>query len=89
MCSWKIAPGHYWPAADEFLKSGAPMPDELTMIGRWHAPGSVSGWLLVEAKGSRPLYEHAAQRANLLKVQVTPIGDDSEAAQARSRVYEK
>ena len=37
MISWKIAPGHHKPAGEGFLKSGAPMPDGLTLIGRWHA----------------------------------------------------
>jgi len=59
------------------------------MIGRWHAPGSVRGWLLVEANDPKPLYEHAAQWANLLDVQVTPIVEDNEAAQALSKVYGK
>lgn len=89
MISWKIAPGHHKPAAEGFLKSGAPMPDGLTMIGRWHAPGSASGWALVEAKNPNPLYEHIAQWANLLEFQVTPVVEDGEAAQALSKFYGK
>ena len=85
--SWKIAPGNHKPAAERFLESGAPMPDGLTMIGRWHAPGSASGWLLVEAKDPKPVYEHVAQWANLFELQVTPVVEDSEAAQALSKVY--
>ena len=87
MISWKIAPGHHKPAAEGFLKSGAPMPDGLTLIGRWHAPGSVCGWALVEGKDLKALYEHVAQWADLLELQTTPVFEDGEAAQALSEVY--
>jgi hypothetical protein len=40
MISWKIPPGSHKPAAEGFLRSGAPPPPGLKMIGRWHAPGS-------------------------------------------------
>lgn len=85
--SWKIAPGHHKIAGERFLQSGAPMPEGLSMVGRWHAPGSVCGWLLVEAANPEPLYEHVGQWADLLELQVTPVLEDAEAAQALSRVY--
>jgi len=65
------------------------MPEGLTMIGRWHAPGSACGWVLAEARDPKPLYEHAAEWAYLLELQVMPVVEDSEAAQAMSRVYGK
>lgn len=89
MIRWKITPGNHKPAAERFLKSGAPMPDGLTMIGRWHAPGSACGWVLVEAKDPNPLYEHVAQWANLLELQVMPVVEDGEAAQGMGKVYGK
>ena len=89
MISWKITPGHHKLAGESFLKSGAPMPDGLTMIGRWHAPGSAHGWVLVEGNDPKPLYEHITQWANLLELQVTPVVEDSEAAQGMSKVYGK
>jgi hypothetical protein len=89
MISWKIAPGHYKPAAEAFLKSGAPMPDGLRMIGRWHAPGSVCGWVLVESEDLKAVYEHVAQWANLLESQISPVLEDNDAAQALSKAYGK
>ena len=89
MISWKLAPGHHKPAGEGFLKSGAPMPDGLKMIGRWHAPGSVCGWALVEGEDLKALYEHIAQWANQLDLQATPVLEDSDAAQALSKVYGK
>lgn len=89
MISWNIAPGHHKLAGEDFLKSGAPMPAGLTMIGRWHAPGSAYGWVLVETTDPNPLYEHIAQWAELLELQVTPVVEDNEAAQGLAKVYGK
>ena len=87
MISWKTAPGHHKPAAEVFLKSGAPMPDGLTMLGRSHAPGSAYGWLLVEGTDQTALAEHVAEWSNLLEFQVTPVIEDAVAGEALSRVY--
>lgn len=87
MISWKIAPGHHRPAGEAFLKSGAPTPEGLTLIGRWHAAGSATGWALVEGDDPTALAEHTAQWADLLEIQATPVIEDNEAAQVLARVY--
>jgi len=89
MITWKIAPGRHKPAGEDFLRSGAPMPDGLTLIGRWHAPGSVCGWVLVEGDDLKALYEHVAQWADLLELQTTPVVEDGDAAQALAKVYSR
>ena len=65
------------------------MPDGLILIGRWHAPGSGYGWALVEGEEPKALAEHVGQWANLLELQITPVIEDKEAAQALSTVYGK
>ena len=52
MITWKIQPGCHKPATERFLSGGAPVPPELKTVGRWHVPGSVMGWLLVEGDDS-------------------------------------
>lgn len=89
MISWKIAPGHHKAAVAAFLKGGAPMPDGLTMLGRWHGPGSASGWALAEVKDPKALSQHIAEWADLLEFQVTPVLEDADAAQALSKAYAK
>lgn len=49
----------------------------------------VRGWVLVEGEDLKPLYEHVAQWANLLDLQASPVLEDSDAAQALSKVYGK
>ena len=89
MISWKIIPGHHKPAGRGFLKAGAPMPKGLKLIGRWHAPGSASGWAVVEGQDLTALAQHVAEWANLLELQITPVIEDADAAKALSRVYAK
>ena len=86
MLSWTIPPENYTDAVDAFLESGAPMPEGLTSLGRWHEPGSTKGWLLCETDNPVALAEHVAEWAHLLRIELSPIVDDSEAGQAASRV---
>ena len=53
------------------------------------APGSVREWALVEGEDQKALYGHLAQWANLLDLETDPVLEDSEAAEALSRVYGK
>ncbi len=66
MVSWKIPPGSHKPAAESFLTSGAPVPAGLKLLGRWHAPGSGYGWLLLEGNDTTALAQHMAEWANFL-----------------------
>jgi hypothetical protein len=87
MISWKIACENHKSAGLGFLKSGAPAPDGLEILGRWHGPGSVNGWALAETDDPKALYEHAAQWGAFLDLTVTPVLEDVDAAEALSRVY--
>lgn len=85
MLCWSIPPENYDAALDAFLESGAPMPEGLTSLGRWHAPGSTKGWLLCETDDPVTLSHHIAQWAGLLNVEIYPVHDDATAADAASR----
>lgn len=87
MLSWNIAPGDHQSTAERFLQSGAPMPEGLTMLGRWHAPGSSHGWVLLESNDAVALSHHVADWSNLLEIDVTPVIEDEDAATALGRAY--
>ena len=87
MLSWMISCENHKPAGVSFLKSGAPAPAGLKILGRWHGPGSVNGWALVESDDPKAVYEHVAQWASLLDLEVTPVLEDADAAEALSKVY--
>ena len=70
---WSIKSDGYDKAHDRFLQGGGPLPDGSTMVGRWHAPGSVKGWLLVETDRPETLYAHAAEWGDVLSWETTPV----------------
>lgn len=85
MVCWTIPPENYTEAVDAFLEGGAPMPEGLNALGRWHAPGSNKGWLLCETDNPVSLAEHMAEWAHLLNTDVTPVIGDEDAAEAATR----
>jgi hypothetical protein len=87
MLSWSIPTSTYKPAVEAFLSGGAPMPEGLASLGRWHALGSTRGWLLCEAKDPVALAQHVAEWATMLEIEVSAVIDDEQAGTAASRVY--
>lgn len=88
MLTWRIPPGSHKTAVESFLEGGAPVPEKLKSLGRWHVPGSPMGWHLVEGDAVA-LGEHVAEWANLLEIEVSPVIGDDDAGAALSRVYGK
>ena len=88
MIAWKIPTSSYKAAAERFLKTGAPVPEGIKTIGRWHAPGSATGWHLVEGDPVA-LAEQAARWGDLLELEITPVIEDAESAGAISKVHGK
>jgi hypothetical protein len=86
MMSWTINPGFYKAAVARFLSTGAPLPEGMKLIGRWHAPGSTCGWLLAEGT-IEDASEHASEWADLLEMQVTPVVEDAEAGAIAAKVH--
>ena len=80
-----IPPENYYAALDAFLEGGAPIPDGLTSLGRWHAPGSTRGWLLCETEDPAAVSRHVAQWAGLLNIEAFSVTDDAVAGEAATR----
>ena len=78
--------GYHEIAARKFLATGAPFPDYKSWK-RFHAPGSLKGWILVEADCADACYEHAAEWAECLNWDVTPVLTDEEAGPLMAKLY--
>ena len=89
MVSWKIPPGSHRPAAEFFLRSGAPVPAGIKLVGSWHTPGSAYGWALIEGNDTTALAQHVAEWANNLPLRVTSVMEDAEAGAGLSKAYGK
>lgn len=86
MLTWSIPTHSYDAALDAFLEGGAPMPEGLTALGRWHAPGSNRGWLLCQTDDLVALSQHIGEWASKLNIEVSPVIEDRHAADAAARV---
>ncbi len=86
MGQWKISPNNYKGAVERFLSTGAPEVEGMSILGRWHVPGSSYGWILVEGEPAA-LAAHAAQWGDLLELTFTPVFDDETAAAGLSQIY--
>src|ERR1051326_6741741 len=86
MIVWRTVPGKYNTAVEAFLHGGGPVPAGAKTLGRWHVPGSILGWHLVEGDLS-VVGQHVAQWADLLECEVYPVLDDAEAADAAKRAF--
>ena len=83
---WSFKTGYHEIAAKKFLATGAPFPD-CKSWKRFHAPGSVEGWILVEADNANACYEHAAEWAECLNWDVKPVLTDEEAGPLMAKAY--
>lgn len=81
MISFNLPTSTNREAIHKFLANGAPAPEGMKVLGRWHAPGGY-GWVLVEADDLGPVMTHAAQWSHLLEIETTPVLPDVEAAEA-------
>lgn len=89
MIAWKIQPGSYKATIEAFLEGGAPVPPGMETVGRWHTPGSVSGWHLVEGDDVEALAQHVAEWAGHVELEVSPVIEDQAAADSLSKIYGK
>ncbi len=89
MVVWKTVPGKYKTALEQFLKTGGPVPAGAKTLGRWHVPGSILGWHLIEAKDLTSVAQHTAEWADVLEMEIYPVIEDAEAGAAAKKVYGK
>lgn len=86
MVTWRTRPGLYMAAVKQFLETGAPPPTGVAKLARYHVPGSTQGWHVMETDDVTALAEHVATWADLLEMEVNPVVEDAQAAEAASRV---
>jgi len=88
MIVWRTVPGKYKTALEEFLRGGGTVPPGAKSLGRWHIPGSMLGWHLVEGDLTA-VAQHMAEWADLLECEVYPVIEDAEAATAAKKALGK
>ncbi len=87
MISWNVPTSSYRATMEAFLESGGPTPQGLTMVGRWHVPGSRSGWVLVEGDDTSLVAQFVAGWSSIAELDVSPVIDDEEAANGIRKAF--
>ena len=75
---WKFKTAFHEIAAKKFLDTLAPYP-RVKSFSRYHGPGSLEGWIVVETDDSAALYQHAAEWGEFMEWETTPIFTDEQA----------
>ena len=83
---WKFKTGYHEQAARKFLATQAPYP-RANMLGRYHGPGSLEGWILVETDDPTALYEHVAEWGEFMEWETIPVFTDEEAGPVVAKIY--
>lgn len=89
MLTWRTRPGLYKAAFQQFLKTGGPPPKGVKQVARYHVPGSTAGWHVLETDDMTALAEHVNNWGDLIDVDLNPVVEDEQAAEAASRVFGK
>ena len=86
IATWKIQAGQTKAVAQAFLTSGAGAHEGMEILGRWHAPGSAKGWVLVQGDVTA-IGSHMAEWGAYLDIDITPVIEDEQAGAALAKVY--
>ena len=65
---------------EKFLGGGGDYP-WVEMIGRYHAPGSLEGWIVLDTDDPKAIYQNAAEWGEFLNWETTPVFTDEEVVQ--------
>ena len=83
---WSFKAGYHQKGAEKFLGGGGEYPG-VEMIGRYHAPGSLEGWIVLKTDDPKAIYQHAAEWGEFLNWETTPVFTDEEAGPIVAKVY--
>ena len=62
-----------------FLKSGAPPPEGVTLVGRWFTASHSKGFMLVESDDVTAMFRYTSEWADIIDFTVEPVVTDEEA----------
>ena len=83
---WSFKSGYHQKGAEKFLAGGGDYPG-VEIIGRYHAPGSLEGWIVLKTDNPKAIYEHVAQWAELLNWETTSVFNYEETASVVAKFF--
>ena len=83
---WRMKHGCHEKSAYKFLGGKGKFPG-VKMLGRYHSPGSLKGWIILETDDAEAIYKHAAEWGEYLDWEATPVVTDEQAGPGIASVY--
>ena len=82
---WSFTAGYHQKGAEKFLGGGGDYPG-VEIIGRYHAPGSLKGWIVLKTDDPKAIYQHDAKWAEFLHREIKTVFTDEEAGQIFAKI---
>ena len=86
LSSWTVRPDTRLDAVRQFLAGGGMPPSGATLLGRWHRVDASGGVSLFETSDAAVLFEHAADWARFLDIEIVPVVEDAEAGPLMAKI---
>ena len=84
---WSFNTGYHQKRAEKFLVGGGDYP-RVIMIGSYHGPSSLEGWIVfLKTDNPEAIYQDAAEWDEFLNWETTPLLTDEEAGPMIAKVY--
>lgn len=78
MTIWTIKPDHMGSARERFQQTGAPPPEGVKMVGRWHDVAGGRGFNIAETDDATAIAKWCQQWADLLDFEIVPVMTDKQ-----------
>ncbi|BEU20909.1 DUF3303 domain-containing protein [Paraburkholderia sp. 22B1P] len=76
---WNGLPTAQQSAVERFMKTGGALPpDGITMLGRWHSIGELSGCAIIESNSTPPMAAWMLQWGDIFTFTISPAVTDEE-----------
>ena len=89
MLTWRTRPGLYKAAFQQFLETGGSPAKGVEQVARYHVPGSVLGWHVLETNDMTALAEHVTNWGDLIDIELHAVVEEAQAGEAAGRVFGK
>ena len=76
--TWTLSPDQRDAAQTRFKETGAPPPDGVTMLGRWHCAEGLTGFAIADCSDAVAIGKWAQSWTDILTFEITPVLTDEQ-----------
>lgn len=76
--TYEFVPQERNQAQHRFKETGAPPPEGVTMLGRWHSAAGCKGFMIAESTDAVAISKWTQEWTDLISFEITPVLTDEE-----------